>query len=158
MGFYSCFKSWFSLLWLLFIVSIVFFMSLNVAVLYCSWGVNFRTTQPRAAASLNLAISAIYPCALLCRPYVQTPPSISMAILYCGMAKSNRHRLSGWNLYSLTHSTPKSVLHITVKTSLICVLFAVCRLFFVFLITCLSIVRKTLVRAWNTPSRQNGSM
>lgn len=121
-------------------VFMAFLSKFTVAVRYNSVGVVRNTRQPISVAVLYFSTSPRNPCGRVCLPCVHTPPSTSRAILCSGIAKSNRHRLSGWNLYSLTHSTPKSVLHITVKTSLICVFFAVCRLFFAILIVCLFIL------------------
>lgn len=53
------------------------------------WGVNFSTNQSSEAAALNFSKSPKKPAGRLWRPFIQTPPSISIVcIIECSLIKT----------------------------------------------------------------------
>src|SRR5581483_4930971 len=73
--------------------------------------------------SLYLNMSCRNPCPLVCLPRVQTPPSISIASISLGRAKSNLNLRSGSTRYSASISSSQNTRHkwscISRSTSLI---------------------------------------
>ena len=119
---------------------IAFFSIFRVVELYRSLGVVRNTRHPILVAVLYFSMSFRKPVEEVCRPPVHTPPSTSRAILCSGIAKSNRHFRTGWNLYSLTHSTRRSLLHIAVNISFLGCFRGFCAIFFGLSGVCLSVV------------------
>ena len=112
----------------------------NVFVLHRSSGITRNSLQPSSVAWLYFSMSPRNPCGRVCLPPVHTPPSTSIAILCSGIAKSNLHLRVGWNLYSLTHSTWRSLLHIIVKMSVLGCFRGFCAVFFGLSGVCLSVI------------------